>query len=427
VSKRFYFWAGVVVALIVVGAVSVMTAIRPPSRQLPAVPLELTTRATIPGIPGARYFVGIDLDPLVGDVVAARKREQIALEQSGGGELPPAELLAISGGGDKGAFGAGLLVGWTANGTRPTFKAVTGVSTGSLIAPFAFLGAEYDGVLKDTYTSVSPDDIATPRMIFAAIENDGMADNRPLWALISKYVDQKLLERIAHEYAQGRLLLVGTTDLDARQPVIWNMGAIASAGTPESLELFRQILLASAAIPGAFPPSMIRVELDGQPYQEMHVDGGASAQVFLYPPGLRRAAAELGEQITRKGHVYVIRNSSITASGDPVQRQTINIAARAIDSLIHTQGLGDLFRIYLTTRQDGLDFNLAFIGPDFVYPNKKQQFENAYMVKLYDYGYELGRAGYPWRKSPPGIDETVSGAAAGEAAADAAATAPQAR
>ena len=427
-SRKFYFWAGVVVALIVVAALTASRAIRPPQRLLPAVPLELTARATIPGIPGARYFVGIDLDPLVGDVVAARQREQLDLAQSGHtGELPPADLLAISGGGDKGAFGAGLLVGWTANGTRPTFKAVTGVSTGSLIAPFAFLGPEYDEVLKDTYTTVSPNDIATPRMIFAAIENDGMADNRPLWSLISKYVDQKLLDRIAEEYAKGRLLLVGTTDLDARQPVIWNMGAIASVGTPESLELFRQILLASAAIPGAFPPSMIRVEIDGKPYQEMHVDGGASAQVFLYPPGLRRAAAELGEQMTRKGRVYVIRNSAITAAGDPVQRQTISIAARAIDSLIHTQGLGDLFRIYLTTRKDGFGFNLAFIGPDFVYPNKKQQFENAYMVKLYDYGYQLGRAGYPWRKSPPGFDDTVSDAAAGEAAAAAAATPPAAR
>ena len=433
-ANRLLIWGGGVVALVVAAWLAVPRAFAPPIRLLPAVPPELTTRATVPGIPGARYFVGIDLDPLVGDVVAARKRERAALEQSGrGGDLPPAEMLAISGGGDKGAFGAGLLVGWTANGTRPTFKAVTGVSTGSLIAPFAFLGSEYDEVLKDTYTSVTPDDIAVPRMILAAIENDGMADNRPLWGLISEYVDQKLLDRIAQEYAKGRLLLVGTTDLDARQPVIWNMGAIASAGTPESLDLFREILLASAAIPGAFPPSMIRVEVDGKPYQEMHVDGGASAHVFLYPPGLKRAAAELGESMSRKGRVYVIRNAAITATREPVQRQTINIATRAIDSLIHTQGLGDLFRIYLTSQRDGLDFNLAFIGPDFVYPNKKKQFENAYMVKLYNYAYELGRAGYPWQKVPPGFEETVSGAAteaaadAAEAAAGAAATAPPGR
>jgi hypothetical protein len=416
-----------VIGLVVVAVIGVPRAIRPPPRLLPAVPAELTARAVIPGIPGARYFVGIDLDPLVGDVTAARKREQAALEQSGhAGELPPAEMLAISGGGDKGAFGAGLLVGWTQNGTRPTFKAVTGVSTGSLIAPFAFLGSEYDAVLKDTYTSVTPDDIAIPRMVLAAIENDGMADNHPLWGLISKYVDQKLLDRIAQEYAKGRLLLVGTTNLDARQPVIWNMGAIASTGTPEALDLFREILLASAAIPGAFPPSMIRVDVDGTSYQEMHVDGGASAQVFLYPPGLRRAAAGIGDPMARKGHVYVIRNAALTVTREPVQRQTINIATRAIDSMIHTQGVGDLFRIYLTTQHDGFDFNLAFIGPDFVYPNKKKQFENAYMVKLYNYGYELGRAGYPWQKVPPGFEETLSGAASSAADA-AAATTPTGR
>jgi hypothetical protein len=325
-------------------------------------------------------------------------------------------MLAISGGGDKGAFGAGLVYGWTQTGTRPTFKVVTGVSTGSLIAPFAFVGAEYDEVLKTVYTTVTPADILLPRSVIAAIQNDGMADNSPLASMISKYVDQKLLDRIAQEYARGRLLLVGTTDLDARQPVIWNMGAIASSGSPNALELFQAILLASAAIPGAFPPTMIDVEVDGKRYQEMHVDGGASAQVFLYPPAIRGVAASLGQTMSRQGRVYVIRNASISSSPEPVVRQTVTIAARAIDSLIHTQGLGDLFRIYLTTQRDGLDFNLAFIGPEFEYPNKKEQFENAYMVKLFDYGYELGRKGYPWRKLPPGFDDEFSASLAAPAA-----------
>ena len=357
----------------------------------------------------AGVIVALDLDTLVADAVAARERERVFLELDGqSGELPPAEMLAISGGGDKGAFGAGLLYGWTQTGTRPTFKVVTGVSTGSLIAPFAFVGPEYDEVLKTVYTTITPADILRPRWILAAIRDDGMADNSPLGAMISKYVDRTLLDRIAQEYARGRLLLVGTTDLDARQPVIWNMGAIASSGAPNALELFRSILLASAAIPGAFPPTMIDVEVDGKRYQEMHVDGGASAQVFLYPPGIRRVAASLGQTMSRQGRVYVIRNASISGTPEPVVRQTLTIAARAIDSLIHTQGIGDLFRIFLTTQRDGLDFNLAFIGPDFAYPNKKEQFENAYMIKLFDYGYELGRNGYPWRKFPPGFDDEFS-------------------
>jgi hypothetical protein len=400
--RKALIWIGVVI--IIVGGLVwyAKNALELPAR-LEAVPMDLTTRAMIPGIPNARYWVGVEIDTFARDVVAARDRE-IAWRASQGltGDLPPANLLAVSGGGDKGAFGAGLLNGWTAAGTRPEFKAVTGVSTGALIAPFAFLGPEYDPVLKEVYTSISTDDILSPRSVIAAIENDGMADNAPLWNLIGEHVDEALLARIA----EGRTLLVATTDLDARQPVVWNMGNIAASGAPNALELFRQILLASAAIPGAFPPTMFQVEVDGREYQEMHVDGGASAQVFMYPPGLRNVLSSTGEAFGRTGTVYIIRNSSMTATWDPVERRTINIAGRAIDSLIHTQGIGDLYRIYATTQRDGMDFNLAYIDSGFVYENKTAQFETAFMVALYDYGFAQGRAGYPWQKVPPGLQDS---------------------
>src|SRR5262245_52019487 len=159
-------------------------ALRAP-RRLPPVPFEKTAAAVVHGIPGARYFVLENLEPMLQDVVAARQREQEILAKSGHtGPMPPVDLLAVSGGGDKGAFGAGLLCGWTAKGTRPVFKAVTGVSTGALIAPFAFLGPDYDPVLKQVYTSVQPADIARHRWVTAAYINDGMADNAPLWGLI---------------------------------------------------------------------------------------------------------------------------------------------------------------------------------------------------------------------------------------------------
>ena len=404
-SKKLLFGAGIPVVLILIAVFVLPRLLHFPPR-LDPVPAALTTQAVIPGIPGARYFVAIDLEPMVADALAAREREIAARVRDGESPvLPPAEMLALSGGGDKGAFGAGLLNGWTEQGTRPEFKVVTGVSTGALIAPFAFLGPEYDNVLRSVYTEVSPPDILEPRTFIAAIQNDGMADNTPLWNLISRFVDAALLERIAAEYNDGRLLLIGTTNLDSRQPVVWNMGAIAASGAPQALELFRQILLASAAIPGAFPPTMIDVEVNGRRYQEMHVDGGASTQVFLYPPSIRRVAASLGESMSRAGHVYVIRNASITPTWDPVERRTISIAGRAIDSLIATQGLGDLFRIYLTTQQDGLDFNLALIESDFVYEGKKEQFETAYMVELYDYAFERARRGYDWLKLPPGFED----------------------
>jgi len=408
---------GLAIALVVAG-LWVRQVLEVPPR-LDAVPLELTTRAVVPGIPNARYWVLSNVEALVRDALAARQREEAALAQAGrAGELPALELLAISGGGDKGAFGAGLLNGWTASGTRPAFKAVTGVSTGALIAPFAFLGSEYDNVLEEVYTTIKPEDVARPRSMIAAIDDDGMADNRPLWRLISKHVDERLLVAIAAEHEKGRILLIGTTDLDARQPVVWNMGNIAASGEPGALELFRSILLASAAIPGAFPPSLVDVEVDGKRYQEMHVDGGASAQVFLYPPSMTQVAAQLGEGMIRRGSVYVIRNASPAPTWAPVERRTIDIAARAIDSLITTQGFGDLYRIYATTQQDNLDFNLAYIGEDFVYEaKKKEQFETAFMKSLYEYGYRLGREGYQWHKVPPGLLAAPAAAAISTAGA----------
>lgn len=377
-----------------------------PSR-LEAVPVKETTRAKIPGIPNARFWVDADLNPLIREDIKEFEREEVEWTHEGHhGSLPPANYLAISGGGDDGAFGAGLLVGWTQAGNRPTFKLVTGVSTGALIAPFAFLSSEYDDTLRLIYTQVTPQDIAIPRGLLAALTSDGMADNEPLLRLISKYINADLLARIAQEHRKGRLLLIGTTNLDARRPVVWNMGAIAEAAGnhPQALELFRRILLASAAIPGEFPPVMFDVEVDGQPYQEMHVDGGAMRQVFLYPANLSDTARREGVQVFAKRvrNAYVIRNARLDPDWATVERSTLTIAGHAISALIQTQGIGDLYRLYLLAQKDGLDFNLAYIGADFN-AEHKEDFDTEFMRALFDYGYQLGRKGYPWQKVPPGL------------------------
>ena len=208
--RKTLYWGSSIGAVILLAALSLQRTFRLP-RRLPPVPQELTTRAVIPGIPGARYLVGVDVEALVEDVVAARQREEEFLARSGHtGPLPPVDMLAISGGGDRGAFGAGLLCGWSASGNRPSFKSVTGVSTGALIAPLAFLWREYDELLRKIYTSVKPADILKRRTVLAAINNDAMADNRPLWSLISRSVDQRLLSRVAGEHQKGRILLFGT-------------------------------------------------------------------------------------------------------------------------------------------------------------------------------------------------------------------------
>jgi patatin-like phospholipase len=371
-------------------------------QRLSAVPQALQSKATIPGLPGVRYRAGLGAE-LIDEAKESFQREQAYLKSQGqSGALPPALFLAISGGGDNGAFGAGLLNGWTAAGDRPTFKLVTGVSTGGLIAPFAFLGSAYDTTLKSLYTGVSPKDILERRSILAALTNDAMADNRPLWHQLEAHVNREMLDAIAAEYQKGRLLLIGTTDLDARQGVIWNMTKIAANNDPRALDLFRKIMIASAAIPGAFPPTMIDVEADGHPYQEMHVDGGCSAQVFVYPPSLNLAEMSRAQAIERVRRLYIIRNARLDPDWSDVERKTLTIAQRAIDSLIFNQGMGDLYRIYTTSRRDNVDFNLARIPSTFNAVHK-EQFDTAYMRALFDEAYTTGARGYQWEKVPPGL------------------------
>jgi hypothetical protein len=372
----------------------------------PAVPEELRKEAVIPGVPDARIYADSAMTDLTRLGLESLEREKAFLAASGyKGPLPPVSFLAISGGGDNGAFGAGLLLGWTAAGNRPQFKAVTGISTGALIAPFAFLGNEYDYVLKDVYTNVTKEDIFKPRNLIAGFFKDAMADTTPLWTLLGHYVDQKMLDAVAAEYQKGRLLLIGTADLDSRKGVIWNMGQIAASGNPKAITLFRKIMLASAAIPGAFPPVFFDVEAKGKAYQEMDVDGGTVAQVFIYPPSFRLGQLSEESGVRRERKLYVIRNARLDPEWAQVERRTLPIAERAISSLIQSQGRGDLLAIYYLSRRDGLDFNLAYIPKTFNEPHR-EDFDKQYMRKLFNVGYTSAVNGYPWEKTPPGLDVT---------------------
>ena len=374
-----------------------LAACSTPAR-LPAVPATVSTQAD-PELSRVRFLVSRETDSFKAEAQSSIAKEQQWLASQGRtGDLPPVYFLAVSGGGDNGAYGAGLLNGWTASGTRPEFKFVTGVSTGALIAPFAFLGPKYDYVLERVYTTTSQKDIFKKRSLIKGLFGDGMADTRPLASVISSYVTPALLQEIAAEYAKGRILLVGTTNLDSLEPVIWNMTAIAASNDPNAMQLFQNILLASASIPGAFPPVMLNVNLDGTQYQEMHVDGGTVAQLFLYPPSISVANAP-----QRKRVAYIIRNARLDADWASTERRTMNIAMRAIDSLTRTQGIGDLYRVYTTTQRDGVDFNLAFIPPTFTVPHN-EMFDTAYMKALYNVGLNDAKGGYRWQKYPPGFD-----------------------
>jgi hypothetical protein len=369
-------------------------------------PPAVANQVTVLGLQNARFWPDTQGEALVREGVQALERERAAARVTGSssegssGNLPPANFLAISGGGDDGAFGAGLLCGWSDSREMPTFKLVTGVSTGSMIAPLAFLGNSYIDRLRTMYTTIEPDDISEDRGLFGALFGEALADTKPLSRLISRYVDEQTLADIAREYGRGRLLLIGTTSLDEQRPVIWNLGAIAASGREGALELTRKVLLASASVPGAFPPVMIEVEAAGRRYQEMNVDGGAVVQTFLYPPDTGLRVDLRSAEHARQRHAYIIRNGRLDPDWASVDRRFLNIVGRAISTMIYYSGYNDVLRIYATTKRDAVDYNLAYIEADFP-ETKHEQFDTAYLRALFAYGYNKGKQGHVWHKAPP--------------------------
>ena len=357
-------------------------------------PLAATESLPILGIPNARFWPDADTEPLLREIALLNAR-QAAIAQPRQA-LAPRNFLALSGGGDNGAFGAGLMVGWTASGRRPVFDVVTGISAGALIAPFAFLGPDYDPQLRAVFTEVAPQDVILMRsMLRAVLFGEALADTSPLYRLIERHVNEAMLAAIATEYGRGRLLLIGTTNLDLGRPVLWNIGAIAASGHPGALELFRRILLASASIPGAFPPVLVDVDVDGRAHQEMHVDGGAALQMFLYPPTLTLRPEFRGRRNMRERTAWVVRNGRLDTEWSSTNRSILGIASRSASTLLHFSAVNDITRIYLTTQRDGVNFRLAYIGPEFDAP-RSEPFETAYMRALFDYGYRQGLDGNRW-------------------------------
>jgi hypothetical protein len=367
------------------------------------VPRQYVGLAQVVGYPNVRTW-GDDaraIPPQAGMLLRAQRLAAAKADPTV--RLDEINALTLSGGGSSGAFGAGLLAGWTETGTRPRFDLVTGISTGALIAPFAFLGPAYDKRLGEAFTSISDDDIFERNNIFKALSSGSFTSNEPLRKMLEKYVTHDMIDQIAEETAKGRRLLVGTTNLDADRPVIWNMGAIAASDRPDRDELFRNVIIASTAIPGFFPPMHIQVSADGKTYQEMHVDGGTTTEVFLMPPGLTaRALQGKGGPLAKKRRLFVIRNGRTSPEYSVVKANLAAIAGKAISSLIDTQAVGDLYRLYAVAQRDKIDYNFVDIPQSFKVESKSA-FDNDFMRALYKTGYEMGRGGIPWKKYPPGF------------------------
>jgi hypothetical protein len=367
-----------------------------------AVPVELMAEATIPHLPDVRAWAGRPGEVLKRDLDASFEQESPVEFPKGADGTVSRAHLALSGGGANGAFGAGLLNGWTAQGTRPVFKIVTGVSTGALMAPFAFLGSSYDGALREFYTTTATRNILQRLSIIPALlAGESLADSGPLEALIERHINADLLAQIAQAHARGRRLYIGTVDLDAQRFVVWNMGLIAASGRPEALELFRKVMFASASVPIVMPPVFFAVEAGGRRYDEMHVDGAIAASVFF-------SAGVFGPEHVRepggrgRTDIYVIHNGQLLPVPQEVRRSLGSISARTLNASSRAAMVGSLFRIFAFAREANADFHWITIpeGVDIV---GDEAFDPVRMRVLYDVGYDFARKGPVWSTSPPGM------------------------
>ena len=330
--------------------------------------------ATIPGIPDARFWANSTTDFI--NALPAQ----------------PGPWLVLSSGGGDGAFGAGLVVGLGAAGNRPEYSVVTGVSTGALMAPFIFAGQRYDDTLRGNYTKLSAADVFE-----AGRTSESFVNSWPLKETIAKEITPALLNDIAAEHRRGRRLFIATFDLDAERPVVWNMGAIAAHGGEDGLALFRTVLLASTAVPGAFPPVLIDVEANGKRFAELHGDGGIGGQFFLAPGPLLLPTSDFRLPATQ---LYVVINTGLERQFQVVDRFLPTILTQAVGAAVKIDTRLMLDIAYSVAKRSGVGFNVASIPPTFNAPSKGP-FDPGYMGPLFQAGYEQGKSATPFSNEPP--------------------------
>ena len=352
-----------------------------------AVPDAIAEMAAVPGSPRPTVTTP-DVDPIRywGDE-AAETAEGFTFTAGDDGTV---DYLSLSGGGINGAYGAGFLVGWTQRGDRPDFEVVTGISVGAMIAPMAFLGSQYDGRLAEVFGTLAGQKTPNLNFIAAMLGASSIASNTPVVAAIRRLIDPQTLTLIAQEHLKGRRLLIGTTNLDAERPMIWDIGAIAASNIPNRLELVQQIILASAAVPGVYPPVLIKVRAAGSNFDELHVDGGVTQQIVLLPDGLA--------SLPRRTNLYVIYNGAIEPSAEPVNNTSMSVLERSIPTLLKYRGRGDIAILTNLVERSGVNYRLTAIPPQFPQPANQLFGGPEWLASLYKYGTESGVAG-AWHRT----------------------------
>ncbi|WEM45519.1 patatin-like phospholipase family protein (plasmid) [Photobacterium sp. DA100] len=336
-----------------------------------------------------------------GDITSEDKLAMVAekLAQHRG-QSEEKNMLALSGGGANGAFGAGVLAAWTESGQRPDFDLVTGISTGAIISVFAYLGSQYDYEIIDFYTNYTDSDLFRKKSLFSIFHSTSLLDIEPFEQMVRDTITPELLSKVASKHDSGKYLLIGTTNLDTQRLSVWNMGAIAKIGSVASEQLFENIILASTAVPGAMPAVQIDVMYNGKIYQEIHVDGGVARQVFLFPDSWD--ISSIANRNQNNLNIYVIRNGEFLPHWAQTEMTLHSVAARSLDTIIKYQGRSDVIQIYQQSLAAGGKFFFSHIDSGFqIEKDPTLQFDQYYMQALYQHGYHLMETDKLWHREPP--------------------------
>ncbi len=351
----------------------------PPSVPLGALPLGFESSVRAYAFDSASY-----------DLRARESVERVIASTSDGS----VDVLALSGGGAGGAYGAGLLVGLSEGAHRPRYEVITGVSTGALIAPLVFAGPDWNDELVEAYTDGSASGLAQANW-FGALFGTSIYDGQSLRKLVEHFVTDDLIAAVAREAAAGRMLLVATTDLDREETVVWDMGAIALTGGRRARALFIDVLVASSSIPGAFPPVLLSVEHDGQTFQEMHVDGGASVPFFVAPQ-IAMDPADAPESL-RGGSIYVIVNGQSAPPTQTTPLNTLSIATRSFFAMADNSARVSLAQVDSFAKGVGMNYRFTMIPRDYPFEGP-MAFGG--MRELFEYGRRCGRQDRVWWTGP---------------------------
>ena len=306
-------------------------------------------------------------------------------------------ILALSGGGANGAFGAGILIGLEESGQLKDYSIVTGISAGALMAPFVFIGGDALSKMKEVMLNINDKSVLGKKNFLNTVFKDAFTDGEHLYQFIAEAFPEPMIEQIATQHRSGKRLFIGTTHFDSGELVIWNVGAIANSEMPNKSELIYKVLAASASIPGVFPPQFINVEHEGVIFEELHVDGGLATQVFFNPSNFdyQQISDSLGLETSPQ--LDIIRNGSLKAPYHSLRDKGLDLVAKSVSSLTLAQTRGDLYRMKYICEINNIDMQFTYMEHDFSYAKRtKDMFDEHYLLTIYKYGYHKATRGKPW-------------------------------